>query len=689
MSDGELEPIEAEVIDEQVWDQRRLAGERWRGYGTDLVVVAQGAHRAATHPGVKWVARNLLYVPAGAWVVFRRWRETHTNARYERMMRAAEQGADWQRVLELEARSELARDRRHKRVMDWLRAPAELVKALAVVVFLVVGALLVLGVAGWWISDGAMSVVGPIHAVMVAIAFVVWVVAVGGPMILAGVVALVVGVLWWVGREGTQVPPWLAPTSETRDDAITPGGVAAALAHLNIPALNTAIKKGWAVEFLVPPTLVNGRGYQVVLSTPMGVTAGMIADKRDILARNLIRAPLEVWPSASDHAGYVDLWVAHPGSTNRVAAPYPLLHDGVGDVFAGVPVGETQRGDVLMLPLMEASMCIGGIPGQGKSNAARVVMAGACLDPLAVCRAYVFAGNGDFDAYAPRLHRYRRGTDESVVQDALAELRELYAEVERREHRLADLGAKKLSRGLATKHADLRPIVEVFSECHELFGHPDLGKEAGDLATLIVKRMRKCGMFLMFDTQSSRADAIPTKLVELMRYNACFHVKTWRSNDGFLGDGSFQIGIRATELRANRDRGTSLVTGATEERFEILRWFYIAADDDTGFDAATDIIARATQALPSPAPSGPRPAAAERDLLDDVFELMGDEDRVRASEMAVMLRRAAPEHLPYSNLDGVRLAAMLAEHGVLVKVHKGFPKIEAAQVLAARDRRGG
>src|SRR6185436_14136195 len=40
----------------------------------------------------------------------------------------------------------------------------------------------------------------------------------------------------------------------------------------------------------------------------------MIADKRDVLARNLIRAPLEVWPAAADHAGYVDLWVADPGS---------------------------------------------------------------------------------------------------------------------------------------------------------------------------------------------------------------------------------------------------------------------------------------------------------------------------------------------------------------------------------------
>jgi S-DNA-T family DNA segregation ATPase FtsK/SpoIIIE len=51
--------------------------------------------------------------------------------------------------------------------------------------------------------------------------------------------------------------------------------------------------------------------------------------------------------------------------------------------------------------------------------------------------------------------------DESVVVDAVAELRELYATVERREGRLAELGAKKLTRTITEKHPDMRPIVAV------------------------------------------------------------------------------------------------------------------------------------------------------------------------------------------------------------------------------------
>ena len=192
--------------------------------------------------------------------------------------------------------------------------------------------------------------------------------------------------------------------------------------------------------------------------------------------------------------------------------------------------------------------------GQGKSNAARVTLLGAALDPLAVFWVFVFANNGDFDAYQPRLARYHRGVDDHVAAAALDGLRELYAMVGRREARLADLGAKKVTRALAERYPELRPMVALFSECHELFGHAAYGREAADLAVQTMRRGRKTAITLAFDTQSSRADAIPPRIVELVKINACFAVKAWRSNDGFLGDGSFQAGIRATELRPGQGR---------------------------------------------------------------------------------------------------------------------------------------
>src|SRR4029453_19012388 len=93
---------------------------------------------------------------------------------------------------------------------------------------------------------------------------------------------------------------------------------------------------------------------------------------------------------------------------------------------------------------------------------------------------FVFANNGDFDAYQPRLSRYHRGVDDTTIIAALEALRALYEEVGRREGRLAALGAKKVTRPLAEKHPDLRPLVALFSECHELFGAPNHGREAAD-----------------------------------------------------------------------------------------------------------------------------------------------------------------------------------------------------------------
>ncbi|HWM58635.1 MAG TPA: hypothetical protein VNO83_12420 [Pseudonocardia sp.] len=130
--------------------------------------------------------------------------------------------------------------------------------------------------------------------------------------------------------------------------------------------MNRAVKDGWQVEFATPPVRVNGRGYQTTFSLLMGVTPEMVADKRDVLARNLVRAPLEVWPSAAERAGYLDLWVADQGSTERPAPPYPLLHDGAADVFAGVPLGMSLRGEVIAPALPGANVGVRRGDGAGQ-----------------------------------------------------------------------------------------------------------------------------------------------------------------------------------------------------------------------------------------------------------------------------------------------------------------------------------
>jgi S-DNA-T family DNA segregation ATPase FtsK/SpoIIIE len=175
----------------------------------------------------------------------------------------------------------------------------------------------------------------------------------------------------------------------------------------------------------------------------------------------------------------------------------------------------------------------------------------------------------------------------------------------------------------------------------------------------------------VFDTQSSRADAIPSHLVENVGFNGCFAAKSWRSNDGFLGDGSFAAGIRATDLRFNVDRGTMVATGASEELFEIVRTFFIKVDDDAGWDQATEIIERAMDQLDPRTPANgvratPAEAPVKRDLLEDVAEVLGNE-RMNAADVPPMLRKLAPRWAPYKTLDGRSMRTQLdKKYGVKV-----------------------
>lgn len=591
-----------------------------------------------------------------------------TYAHYRERIAAARAQGDAAGIAEWQDRLRQAKADRRDRITGAPRTMLALVRTVLLAVIVLFAVLLMIGVSvhlwegGWTWSEWW--------------AFVTATGDVIGTVVMLGVQASILGVpaVWLLaahraGTSASDVPAWaMSPTQrEETHRVVTPGGIGEALVHLGIPALNKAIKAGWTVEFATPPVRVNQRGYQATFSLPLGVTPDMISDKRDVLARNLHRDPMEVWPNAAERAGFVDLWVADPGLSTKPTPGYPLLNAGTADVFTGVPLGVSQRGDVVAPPLVSSNVVFGGMMGQGKSNAARVLMLGAALDPLAELWVFVFAGNGDFDAYRPRLARYERGTDASVVDSAVESLRELYDEVGRREARLAELGAKKVTRGLAEKYPDLRPIVALFSECHELFGSAQ-GEEAAELAVQTLRRARKTGIILGFDTQSSRADAIPPKIVELVQLNACFAVKSWRSNDGFLGDGSFQAGIRATELRAGKDRGTSILTGATAERFEVLKWFFIQVNDDTGWDAATEVIERAMSKVhPAVVTGTPERAAppAARDLLEDVSEVLGH-DVVPVADVPALLAKLAPDWAPYRKLTGKQLRELLAAEGVKV-----------------------
>ena len=681
-------PLKAEIVPSSGRDPEILEGDVVGTRPAPLRIV----RAAAGHQHVRVAGRHLGYIPLGAAVVIRRLWDSRTTARYERWMRAAEAAGDLDKVLALEERLADFRRDRHQRRVDMIEVPARLVMQLPKLAFsmflLLACAGTLLGVATKNLGEVAV----PFEAAARIAEWVVIAVSVAwGPLLLA-LPWIGVAALYWAGRAAAATGPagWDAaevPGAEDGGIVVTADTIVLALQHLPIPDLRKAFKDGWRPAFHTLP-VKDGRGYFTVFGLPLGVTAEMIADRRSVLARNVHRAEVEVWPSDAEKsgagpAGTVAVWIADSGVLSRAAPEYPLLHDGTADVFAGVPAGVVARGDGIDVPITGNNFVAGGQMGQGKSNSCRVIMLGCALDPLAELNVFVFANNGDFDAYAPRLAIYVKGVEDDALAAAVGRLQELYAEVARREGRLAELGAKKVTRGLAERYPDLRPIVSLFSECHELFGHPEYGPVATELVTKTAKRARKTAITLGFDTQSSRKEAIPPKLVELVSVNICFYVKTWRSNDGFLGDGSFAAGIRATELRPGRDRGTSVITGVSDAQFELLRWYFVEVDDDTGYDAAAEVIARAVaQAAPSVLRAAPVAAIETRDLLDDLDEVIGDE-RVKLRDLIGLLRRLAPSWARYQKMTATQLAAELRDLNVRTVNSSGTPYLDPAEVRRA------
>ncbi|MFD9890952.1 FtsK/SpoIIIE domain-containing protein [Amycolatopsis sp. NPDC059027] len=706
---ADTEVIEGELISDEEY-QRRTSQKarmlaRYQGYRRDVVTVAKVTKTVATHERTKTLgkgaARHVSYVFGGGYVLAKRAWEAKTNSRYERQMRIAETSGNAEELKEWEQRAEMARERRHRRRMDWVNGFGKLLKVLVLGSLALVVALLVLGIVLAIKHEDIDDVFGPIEGLFSLIEWIAYAVTVAwGPFLLAAP-WLAAGTLWYIGKNADAAPKWMQTGRDGAAEGgmvVTADGIVTALRYLPIARLKEAFKKeGWSPRFDLTPTREGSgafKGYSAIFDLPMGVPPKDIADVAPVLAKNLHRNPVEVWVSdygkeKGGKPGYVKLYVADSGVMEKPVPDYPLLSEGKADVFEGVPMGITQRGDGVKMPIVGSNAVFGGQPGQGKSNAVRVVVLGCALDPLCEIRVHVFAMNGDFDAYQPRLAVYEKGATSEHVELAVAHLQALYDEVGRREERLAELGAKKLTRQISEQHPDMRPLLVGFSECHELFGNGTHGKLAAELAVNVVKRGRKTGVSLVFDTQSSRADAIPSQLVENVGANGCFAVKTWRSNDGFLGDGSFAAGIRATELRFNVDRGTMVATGMTDEMFEIVRTYFVKVDDDAGWDQATEVIERAmAQLAPGTPVRGDRPTPqpeADRDLLEDLAEVL-DDVPVPAGQVIGALRTLAPKWRPYQDLTIPKLVAALKKLGVKVPSTRNQFPIDPVTVREALAR---
>lgn len=666
--------VEGEFITEE--EYQRLTSEkarmmaRYQGYKSDVVTVARVTKTVATHDKTKTAAkalvRNAIYVGGGAKVLAVRAWESSTNARYERLMRGAELRGDMDALKEWDERAEAAKERRHSRRMDMLTAPGKVAKALAISVAAGIGFLLALGIVLAVSNERLSDVIAPIKTVIDAINWIVMALTIAwGPIVLAAPWVAVIG-LWHLGRKAGAAPGWLQTSAESDVDvSIDETTIAAALSALRIPQVTAYLKTGSPLQFLTPAR-VDGRGTHAVVRLPAGVTAEKVARRRGDLATGLHRLAKEVWPTTGSEAGILDLWVADKGALAEGAGEYPLLTDGVVDVFKGVPFGKTLRGNPMNAPLMERNTICGGMPGQGKSSAARIVMAGAALDPTAELRIWVPDANFDFEVFKPRCTRYVMGAEDERIAEILADLQDLHAEVQRRGELLVKYEIPAVTREYASKNVGLHPIFALLEEAHVAIQHPLYGKEISKLLVDIVRLGRKRGIHLIVSTQAPTKDSMPRDVTRNCSNGVAFAVGDHVANDALLGQGAYAAGHRATELIPGTDKGTAVVKGFTGERSEIVQVYFLDVSKEN--DQVTPIIERALAAMKSlpGTPATAREIPAARDLLEDLDAALGD-TTVNAADVPALLAAHAPGWEPYKRLTGKGLREILAaQYGVKV-----------------------
>jgi len=618
-----------------------------------------GAGRAALRAGLT-VGQGV-----GSWA--RRGHDAATLGVYRRQIAAAEAAGDHERLADWTSRTEQARERRHRRLMDAPKLAAGL--ALVTAGGLVGAVVLVLLVGLLVQMSGSGRFLGVIGGAMTAVRWVIGAVPVAAVAVLIVGPPLLLAAAWREGRRRGRLPGWLATAAEADADVtIDETTIAAALAALRIPQVSDHFKRGLALQYLTTARK-DGRGTHAVIRLPAGVTAEKIARRRADLATGLHRLAKEVWPTTGGEAGILDLWIADKGALAEGAGPYPLLDDGQVDVFKGAPFGKTLRGEPIVAPLMERNTLCGGMPGQGKSAAARVIMCGAALDPTAELRIWVPDSNFDFEVFRPRLSRYVMGAENEQIAEILEHLRELHAEVQARGELLVRYETPAVTRELASRHVGLHPLFCLLEEAHVAIQHPGYGGEIAQLLVDIVRLGRKRAIHVIVSTQAPTKDSMPRDVTRNCSNGIAFAVGDHVANDALLGQGAYAGGHRATELIPGTDRGTAVVKGFSGARSEMVQAYFV--DVAKGNDQVGPIIARSLAAItgtglsiPGTGSAAPQISTA-RDLLEDLDEVLGH-DPVPTADVPALLARLAPQWAPYRALNGKALRDQLAECGVKV-----------------------
>jgi S-DNA-T family DNA segregation ATPase FtsK/SpoIIIE len=477
---------------------------------------------------------------------------------------------------------------------------------------------------------------------------------------------LAAGVLGVVGTSADRRVTDVATVSALAPPRLSAESVTRALQALGISGMTG---KGAELTFPAPITR-DGPGWRADVDLPHGVTPGAVMEKRAELASGLRRPLGCVWPEPArdEHAGRLVLWVGDQDLAKARQLGWPLARTGGTDLFKAVPFGTDQRGRVVTVTLMFASMVVGSIPRMGKTFAVRLLLLAASLDVRAELHVFDLKGTGDFSALEPVAHAYRAGDDLDDVEYALADLQALAVELRRRTKVIRTLPKdlcpeNKITPELASKRAlGLHPIVLAVDECQRLFEHQRHGKDLEALAEDLVRRGPAAGITAIFATQRPDAKSLPTGISGNAVLRFCLKVMGHMPNDQVLGTSAHKNGIKAT-IFSRRDLGIGWLSGEDDDP-QITRTFYV---DNPGAEIVVNRARAMREAAGTlsgycvDAEQCLTPAASVLDDLQVVFA-QAETDRLSTDRILELLAALRPGI--YGSWTPEALAAALRPHQI-------------------------
>jgi S-DNA-T family DNA segregation ATPase FtsK/SpoIIIE len=499
----------------------------------------------------------------------------------------------------------------------------------------------------WWLVAGLTAV----------LAVVVLVARVTAPSwLLALAVVVLLPVLARHGRPADK-PITDRVTHGPRFTKLTGEMVRNAVARLGIQGL----REPGDVTFPPPGIHRDGPGWLARFNLPAGVEAVDVLERRGRMS-SALRLPVDqVWLSAGpEHAGQVDLWVGYLPSSKMGQPRWSLLAPTARtSVFEPAEFGTDERQRSVKTVLFARNFLLGGVPGSGKSYAARTLAMVAALDPTCELRIAEFKGTADFGDLAPLCSAYVCGVDDEAIDGGRAILAWGLAEAERRGRRIraarerGDAPEGKVTPELAAKAGSgLHPVLILIDEAHELL----VDKEAASAAERLIKRGRALGIIVVLATQIPDKSAVPPSITRCVTVRWCLAVQDQVANDMILGTGAYKRGLTATAYRPGLDAGWGIVTGLDSPT--------AARSHYPGPEESAALVARATALRHGTVVGGDGDQVQLRDTLGDVLHVFAHLGRpgIQWAEMPALLAQAHGDH--YASHTAESLSALLRGLGV-------------------------